>query len=103
MVGKAFRIDDAIVRYLVFLKSHFPHDLDLLGTRIVVDCANGAAYRVAPLEFDELGAEVIKIADSPDGLNINDGCGALHSENAAGIAFQYRADIAISLDGDVDR
>ena len=103
LVGKAFRIDDAIGRYLVSLKSHFPADLDLLGTRIVLDCANGAAYKVAPLVFEELGAEVIKIGVSPNGLNINDGCGALHPEHVAGATARYRADIGIAIDGDGDR
>src|SRR5262245_14236465 len=69
LVGKAYRIDDVHGRYLVFLKSLFPKDLDLLGVRIALDCANGAAYRVAPLVFEELGAEVIKKGVSPNGLN----------------------------------
>lgn len=103
LVGKAFRIDDVHGRYLVFLKSLFPKDLDLLGIRIALDCANGAAYRVAPLVFEELGAEVIKRGVSPNGLNINDKCGALHPEYVASAAFEYRADIGISLDGDGDR
>lgn len=102
-VGKAFRIDDVHGRYLVFLKSLFPKDLDLLGVRIALDCANGAAYKVAPLVFEELGAEVIKSGVSPSGLNINDKCGALHPENVASAAVEYRADIGISLDGDGDR
>ena len=103
LVGKAYRIDDVHGRYLVFLKSLFPKDLDLLGLRIVLDCANGAAYKVAPLVFEELGAEVIKRGVSPDGLNINDKCGALFPEAIAGAAVKYRADIGISLDGDGDR
>ena len=103
LVGKAFRIEDARGRYLVFLKSHFPADLDLLGMRIVLDCANGAGYRVAPLVFEELGAEVIKLGVSPNGLNINDGCGALHPETVAGATAEYRADIGIAIDGDGDR
>lgn len=103
LVGKAFRIEDALGRYLESLKSHFPSDLDLLGTRIVLDCAHGAAYKVAPLVFEELGAEVIKIGVSPNGLNINEGCGALHPENVAGATAQYRADIGIAIDGDGDR
>jgi phosphoglucosamine mutase len=102
-VGKAFRIDDVHGRYLVFLKSLFPKDLDLLGLRVVLDCANGAAYKVAPLVFEELGAEVIKSGVSPDGLNINDKCGALHPEAICGTVIKYRADIGISLDGDGDR
>jgi phosphoglucosamine mutase len=103
LVGKAFRIDDVHGRYLVFLKSLFPKDLDLLGVRIVLDCANGAAYKVAPLVFEELGAEVFKKGVGPTGLNINDKCGALYPENIAGATVEYRADIGISLDGDGDR
>ncbi|MCM2278346.1 MAG: phosphoglucosamine mutase [Oligoflexia bacterium] len=103
LVGKAFRIDDVHGRYLVFLKSLFARDMDLLGYRIALDCANGAAYKVAPLVFEELGAEVIRKGVSPNGLNINDKCGALHPENIAGAAIEYRADIGISLDGDGDR
>lgn len=103
LLGKAFRIDDAIGRYLVFLKSQFPKDMDLQGLRVVVDCAHGAAYRVAPLVFEELGAEVIGQGVSPNGLNINAKCGALHPEAAAEATVQYRADLGISLDGDGDR
>ncbi len=103
LVGKAYRIDDVHWRYLVFLKSLFPKDLDLLGVRIALDCANGAAYKVAPLVFEELGAEVIRIGMSPNGLNINDRCGALHPEEIAGATIEFRADIGIALDGDGDR
>jgi phosphoglucosamine mutase len=103
LVGKAFRIEDVHGRYLVFLKSLFPKDLDLMGLRIALDCANGAAYRVAPLVFEELGAEVIKKAIHPNGLNINDKCGALFPEKIASATVEYRADIGISLDGDGDR
>jgi phosphoglucosamine mutase len=103
LVGKAYRINDVAGRYLVFLKALFPRDLDLLGIRIALDCANGAAYKVAPLVFEELGAEVIKQGVSPNGLNINDGCGALHPENIADSVIKYRADIGIALDGDGDR
>ncbi|MCM2322471.1 MAG: phosphoglucosamine mutase [Oligoflexia bacterium] len=103
LVGKAYRIDDVHGRYLVFLKSLFAKDMDLLGYRVALDCANGAAYKVAPLVFEELGAEVIKKGVSPNGLNINDKCGALHPEGIAGAAIEYRADIGISLDGDGDR
>jgi phosphoglucosamine mutase len=102
-VGKAFRIDDVHGRYLVFLKSLFPKELDLLGLRVALDCANGAAYKVAPLVFEELGAEVIKSGVSPDGLNINDKCGALFPEFVSSSVVKYRADIGISLDGDGDR
>ncbi|MBI3534056.1 MAG: phosphoglucosamine mutase [Deltaproteobacteria bacterium] len=103
LVGKAFRIDDVYGRYIVFLKSLFPKDLDLLGIRIVLDCAHGAAYKAAPLVFEELGAEVIKKGVSPNGLNINDNCGALFPEHIAGATVEYRADIGIALDGDGDR
>jgi phosphoglucosamine mutase len=103
LVGKAYRIDDVHGRYLVFLKSLFPKDLDLLGMRIALDCANGAAYKVAPLVFEELGAEVIRRGVTPNGLNINDKCGALHPERVASATLEYRADIGISLDGDGDR
>ncbi len=103
LVGKAYRIEDVHGRYLVFLKSLFPKDLDLLGLRMVLDCANGAAYKVAPMAFEELGAEVIKQGVSPDGLNINDQCGALYPDLIAGATVRYRADVGISLDGDGDR
>lgn len=102
-VGKAFRIDDALGRYIVQLKNTFPKDLDLQGMRIVLDCANGAFYKGAPLVFEELGAEVIRRGVAPTGLNINDKCGALHPENVANATVEYRADIGISLDGDGDR
>ncbi|MBU6375198.1 MAG: phosphoglucosamine mutase [Bdellovibrionales bacterium] len=103
LVGKAFRLDDIHNRYVVFLKTLFSRDLDLMGMRIALDCANGAAYKVAPLVFEELGAEVIKSGVSPNGLNINDQCGALHPEGMAAQAIQFRADIGIALDGDGDR
>lgn len=79
-VGKAFRVDDAVGRYVVFLKGAFPKELDLSGLTIAVDCAHGAAYRVAPAVFEELGAKVITICDEPDGENINALCGSLHPE-----------------------
>lgn len=103
LVGKAYRIDDVHGRYLVFLKSLFPKDLDLVGVRIVLDCANGAAYKVAPLVFEELGAEVIKKGVTPDGLNINAQCGALYPQAISQAMIEHRADIGISLDGDGDR
>lgn len=102
-IGRAKRIEDAIGRYIVFLKSLFPSDLDLSGMRIVLDCANGAGYKVAPLVFEELGAEVIRLGVNPNGTNINDKCGALYPDNVAEATLQYRADIGISLDGDGDR
>lgn len=102
-VGKAFRIDDAAGRYIVFLKNSFPQDLDLTGMKIVLDCGNGAAYKVAPAVFAELGAEVIALGVKPDGTNINAGCGSLHPEVISEAVKQHRADIGIALDGDADR
>lgn len=102
-VGKAFRIDDVHGRYIVFLKSLFAKEFDLQGMRIALDCANGAPYKVAPLVFEELGAEVIRKGVSPNGLNINDKCGALYPDTVASATMEYRADIGISLDGDGDR
>lgn len=103
LVGKAFRIEEAHGRYLVFLKSLFPRELDLLGMRVALDCANGAAYRVAPLVFEELGAEVIRRGVSPNGININENCGALHPEAVSLTTNDVRADIGVALDGDGDR
>ncbi len=102
-VGKAFRVDDAVGRYVVYLKGTFPSHLTLEGIRIVVDCANGAAYRVAPAVFEELGAEVIPIGVQPDGTNINAGCGSLHPECVADEVRARGAHLGIALDGDADR
>jgi phosphoglucosamine mutase len=102
-VGKAHRIDDAIGRYVVFLKNTFPNDLTLDGLRIALDCANGAAYRVAPAVFEELGAEVIPIGVEPDGENINADCGSLHPEVVGRLVLEKGADIGMALDGDGDR
>ncbi|MDI7259508.1 MAG: phosphoglucosamine mutase [Thermodesulfobacteriota bacterium] len=102
-VGKAHRIDDAIGRYVVFLKKTFPNDLTLDGLRIALDCANGAAYRVAPMVFEELGAEVIPIGIEPNGENINANCGSLHPEVVTQLVLEKGADIGIALDGDGDR
>lgn len=102
-VGKAYRIDDAVGRYVVFLKSTFPKELDLVGMKIVLDCANGAAYKVAPAVLAELGAEVITIGVTPNGTNINDGCGSLHPEVISEAVKIHRADLGIALDGDADR
>ena len=102
-VGKAYRIDDAIGRYIVYLKNTFPRDLDLQGLRIVLDCAHGAGYKVAPAVLEELGAEIITIGVKPNGTNINDGCGSLHPEVMAEKVREYRADLGIALDGDADR
>jgi phosphoglucosamine mutase len=102
-VGKAFRIDDAAGRYVVFLKSTFPKDLDLSGIKIVLDCANGAAYKVAPAVLEELGAEVIAIGVKPNGTNINAGCGSLHPEVMCELVKEHQANLGIALDGDADR
>lgn len=102
-VGKAHRIDDAVGRYVVFLKNTFPKDLTLDGLRIALDCANGAAYRVAPTVFEELGAEVIPIGIEPNGENINAQCGALYPETVSRLVLEKKADLGISLDGDADR
>lgn len=102
-VGKAFRIDDAAGRYIVFLKNTFPQEMDLSGFKIVLDCANGAAYKVAPAVFEELGAEVIPLGVKPNGTNINAGFGSLHPEIISEAVKQHRADIGIALDGDADR
>ena len=102
-VGKAFRIDDARGRYIVFAKETFPKDLSLEGLNIVLDCANGAAYRVAPTVFSELGAEVVAIGVDPDGKNINEDCGSQHAERMASLMQEREADIGIALDGDGDR
>jgi phosphoglucosamine mutase len=102
-VGKAKRIDDAIGRYVVFLKSLFPKDLTLDGLTVVVDCAHGAAYHVAPAVFEELGAKVIPAGVKPDGTNINEGCGAVHPEGMAKLVQRHGADLGLALDGDADR
>jgi len=102
-IGCAKRIDDVIGRYIVSIKSSFPTDLSLSGMRIVLDCANGAAYKVAPTILEELDADVIVVNDKPNGYNINDRCGALHPKELAKLVYQYRADIGIALDGDADR
>jgi phosphoglucosamine mutase len=102
-VGKAFRIDDAQGRYVVFLKNSFPKELTLDGLKIVVDGANGAAYKVAPAVFEELGAKVISLSVDPDGKNINARCGAMHPEHMAKAVVKHGADLGIALDGDADR
>jgi phosphoglucosamine mutase len=102
-VGKAFRVDDAIGRYIVYLKNSFPKDLALDGVKIVLDCAHGAAYRVAPAVFEELGAEVIPLNVEPDGENINRECGSLYPKLIMQKVKECGADIGISLDGDADR
>ncbi len=102
-IGKAYRIDDAAGRYIVYAKSTFPRHLTLEGLTIVVDCAHGAAYRVAPAVLEELGARVIVIGNQPDGKNINRGFGALHPETMCKAVKKTGANLGIALDGDADR
>jgi phosphoglucosamine mutase len=102
-LGRARRIEDAAARYIEFCKSTFPFDKDLRGLRIVVDCAHGATYHVAPYVLHELGAEVITVGVSPNGFNINLECGATHTGSLSAAVMQHRADFGISLDGDGDR
>jgi phosphoglucosamine mutase len=102
-LGRVKRIDDAQARYVEIVKATFPRHLNLSGLRIVIDCANGAAYKVAPTALYELGAEVITLGVSPDGTNINEECGSTHPEAMAKMVREYRADIGIALDGDADR
>jgi len=102
-IGRARRIDDAEGRYVVFLKKTFPADLALDGLRVVLDCANGAAYKVGPTVLSELGAEVFADGVEPNGLNINENCGALYPERLVRRVHEVRADIGIALDGDGDR
>lgn len=102
-IGQAKRIDDVIGRYIVSIKNSFPKNLTLKSLRIVLDVAHGAAYKVAPTVFKELGAEVIVINDKPNGLNINENCGALHPANLACEVKKFRADIGFAFDGDADR
>jgi phosphoglucosamine mutase len=102
-VGKALRVDDAVGRYVVYLKNSFPKALTLDGMKIVLDCAHGAAYRVAPAVFEELGAGVIPLGVEPNGENINYQCGSLHPQMVMKKVKEEGADIGISLDGDADR
>ena len=102
-LGKARRLDDARGRYIEFCKSTFPNELDLRGVKLVVDCAHGAAYHIAPDVFHELGAEVVAIGNQPNGLNINDGFGATQPEALARAVAEHGADVGIALDGDADR
>ncbi len=102
-IGRAKRINDVIGRYIVSIKSSFPTDLSLSGMRIVLDCANGAGYKVGPTILEELDADVFTVNDTPDGYNINESCGALHPKELGKLVVQYRADIGIALDGDADR
>lgn len=102
-LGRAKRIDDAQGRYIEFCKSSFPNELDLRGMKIVVDCANGAAYHIAPFVFHELGADVISIGNQPNGFNINLNCGATAPKALAAAVVEHQADLGIALDGDADR
>jgi phosphoglucosamine mutase len=102
-LGKSRRLDDAAGRYIEFCKSTFSNDLTLKGLKIVVDGAHGAAYQIAPMVFHELGAEVVAIGCSPDGLNINKGFGATHPEALIAAVRQQGADYGVALDGDADR
>jgi phosphoglucosamine mutase len=102
-IGRAERFDDAIGRYIVYAKSTFPKELALDGMKIVVDAAHGAAYRVAPAVFAELGADVVQLGCRPNGININRGCGALHPEQVAAEVKRQGAALGVALDGDADR
>jgi len=102
-IGRSKRIDDVIGRYIVHIKNSFPKDLTLHGVRVVLDTANGAAYKVAPTIFTELGADVILLNDKPNGSNINLNCGALHPEELGAQVRKLRADIGFAFDGDADR
>ncbi|MFO0701567.1 MAG: phosphoglucosamine mutase [Nitrospira sp.] len=103
LIGKAYRIDDADGRYIEFAKRSLPKDLDFQGIKLVVDCANGAGYKVAPTVLRELGATVEVIGNKPNGMNINDGCGAVHPQLLQEAVRQHKADLGIALDGDADR
>lgn len=102
-IGKAYRIDDAAGRYIEFVKQLLPRHLDFQGIKLVIDCANGAAYSVAPTVLRELGAKVEVIGNKPDGMNINAGCGAVHPDSLRRAVIEHGAHIGIALDGDADR
>ena len=102
-LGRVRRVDDSQARYVEIVKATFPRQLSLAGLRVVIDCANGAAYKVAPTVLYELGAEVIEVGVSPDGFNINEECGSTHPKAMAKAVKEYRADIGIAMDGDADR
>ena len=102
-MGKAVRIEDAAGRYIEFCKGTIPFEVTLRGLKLVVDCANGATYRVAPAVFEELGAEVITVGTDPDGMNINENCGSIHPEFVSRAVLENGADLGIALDGDGDR
>lgn len=102
-LGKAVRIDDAAGRYIEYCKGTFPAELNLSGLRIVVDCAHGATYHIAPSVFGELGADVVAIGCAPTGININENCGATHMETLRDAVLEHKADLGIAFDGDGDR
>lgn len=102
-LGNTKRLDEVVGRYMVKVKQALSEEYNLEGMRIIVDAANGAGYKVAPLAFEELGAEVITLGTSPNGTNINAGVGALHPETCAEMVIKYRADLGVCLDGDADR
>ena len=102
-IGKAYRFDESGPRYIEFCKSTIPSNISFSSLRIVIDCANGACYKVSPEIFEELGAEVITIGNDPDGYNINEGCGSTHPEIVKEAVIKHRADYGVSLDGDGDR
>jgi phosphoglucosamine mutase len=102
-LGRVQRIDDCQARYVEIAKATFPRRLNLAGMRVVIDCANGAAYKVAPEALYELGAEVIPVGVAPNGFNINEECGSTHPAAMQKMVKEYRADIGIALDGDADR
>jgi len=102
-IGRNTKVIDADGRYIEFVKATFPRGKTLKNLKIVLDCANGAGYRVAPLVFRELDATVFSYGVSPDGLNINDGCGSMHPEKAQTAVIEQHADVGIALDGDADR
>ena len=103
LLGKADRLDDARGRYIEFCKSKFPDELSLSGLRLVIDCANGAAYQIAPAVFSELGAKVIRVGTEPNGYNINLDCGATRPQTLAEQVLEHKADLGVALDGDGDR
>ncbi len=102
-IGKAKRIEDAIGRYIVFCKNTFPEDMTLDGMKVVLDCANGASYKVAPIIFSELGAEVSAIHVSPNGMNINDNCGSQFTDDLKAKVLETGAEVGLAFDGDADR
>ena len=102
-IGKAYRFDESGPRYIEFCKSTVPSEISFSSLRIVLDCANGACYKVTPEVFEELGAEIIKIGTEPDGYNINQDCGSTHPEIVSKAVIDHRADFGVSLDGDGDR